>query len=185
MAGVADTALESASVLSLVATQGATPEPEASAQMPSAAGHVSKNHPQAAMQTTPLGPLAQLLGCGPVLLTSGLACWSHTDGSSAKARKQAVTVLMEGSMVPDLRGSKNSSAGAACPLRIAAAKAGQPGPRTAPSVQPSSKGEHPLFVQRSLLQPLGLGINNFPLSLRSYKDPCRRCRMWTELDCTV
>lgn len=35
------------------------PEPDASAQMPSATGPVSKNHPQAAMQTTPLGPLAQ------------------------------------------------------------------------------------------------------------------------------
>lgn len=153
--------------------------------MPSAAGHVSKNHPQAAMQTTPLGPLAQLplLECGPVLLASGLACWSHTDGSSATARKQAVTVLMEGTMVPDLRGSKNSGAGAACPFQIAAAKADQLGSRTAPSVQPSRRGEHPPFVQRSLLQPLGPGINNFPLSLRSYKDPCRRCRMWTELDC--
>lgn len=39
---------------------GATPEPKASAQMPSAAEHVSKNHPQTAMQTTPLDPLAQL-----------------------------------------------------------------------------------------------------------------------------
>lgn len=133
--------------------QGATPKPEATAQMPSAAGHVSKNHPQAAMQTTPLGPLAQLLGCGPVLLTSGLACWSHTDGSSAKARKQAVTVLMEGSMVPDLRGSRNSSAGAACPLRIAAAKAGQPGPRTAPSVQPSRRGEHPSLYNAHCFSP--------------------------------
>lgn len=136
-------------MLSLVATQlelsGATPEPEASAQMPSAAGHVSKNHPQAAMQTTRLGPLAQLplLGCGPVLLASGLACWSHTDGSSAKARKQAVTVLTDGTMVPDFRGSKNNGAGAACPLQIAAAKADQLGSRTAPSVQPSRRGEHP------------------------------------------